>query len=72
MYMGLRHSPCVLLGCCAGVTVSFNPVLYTVTEGEESISLHVRMSGITLVDVNVTFRTVDNTAVGELSKGTNH
>ena len=58
-----------LLGCYAGVTVSFNPVLYTVIEGEESITLRVRMSGITLVNVNVTLMTVDDTAVGELSKG---
>lgn len=48
--------------------MTFNPASYTVGEGDEEVVVMVMMVGNnTLVDVVVTFGTVDGTAIGTTS-----
>ena len=50
--------------------MTFDPVSYTVSEGGGQVVIMVMMVGNnTLVDVVVTFRTTDDTAIGENQSG---
>ena len=53
----------------SGITVTFAPTSYTVSESDEYVVVVVRMvGGNSEVDLPVIFSTVDDTAVGTISK----
>ena len=47
-----------------GVNVTFDPVFYNVSEGTRQVVLRVVKRGESVVSVNVTFTTMDNSALG--------
>ena len=47
-----------------GVNVTFEPVFYNVSEGRREVVLRVVKRGESVVSVNVTFSTMDNSALG--------
>ena len=44
--------------------VTFDPLFYNVTEGTREVVLRVVKRGESIVSVNVTFSTMDNSALG--------
>ena len=46
----------------------FDPASYSVREDDEKVVIMVKMTGATLIDVKVNFRTLDDTAVGITSE----
>ena len=44
--------------------MTFDPLLYNVTEGTREVMLRVVKRGESIVSVNVTFSTMDNSALG--------
>ena len=59
--MGLIYVSCCLF---LAVTVSFNPVQYTVNEGVGTVQLQLVKIGSTNILVTVMVSTMDGTAVG--------
>lgn len=52
-----------------GITVTFDPTSYAVTEGDERVVVMVTMvGGSILTNVTVTLVTTDDTAIGTTSK----